>query len=68
VPGSWLFSYSDTLIRLFPMQFWFDAMLAISLFSFAGRLLLMLLSRRWQKVIANSRAKQETKSVSSHYD
>jgi uncharacterized membrane protein len=45
VPGSWLFSYSDTLIRLFPMKFWFDATLTISLLSFVGRLLLMLIGR-----------------------
>ena len=25
--GSWYFAYSDTLIRLFPEQFWFDAVL-----------------------------------------
>ena len=28
-PGSWLFSYSDTLIRLFPVEFWFDGTLKI---------------------------------------
>lgn len=27
--GTWRFAYSDTLIRLFPEQFWFDAALAI---------------------------------------
>lgn len=27
--GTWLFQYSDTLIRLFPEQFWFDAALVI---------------------------------------
>jgi integral membrane protein (TIGR01906 family) len=27
--GSWQFAYSDTLIRLFPEQFWFDAALTI---------------------------------------
>ena len=27
--GTWRFYYSDTLIRLFPQQFWFDAALAI---------------------------------------
>jgi integral membrane protein (TIGR01906 family) len=27
--GTWLFAYSDTLIRLFPEQFWFDAALAV---------------------------------------
>ena len=27
--GTWYFAYSDTLIRLFPEQFWFDAALTI---------------------------------------
>lgn len=27
--GTWQFAYSDTLIRLFPEQFWFDAALTI---------------------------------------
>ena len=36
-PGSWLFSYSDTLIRLFPVEFWFDATLTISILSLIGR-------------------------------
>ncbi|MBI3361018.1 MAG: DUF1461 domain-containing protein [Chloroflexi bacterium] len=34
--NSWLFEYSDTLIRLFPEKFWFDAALAISFFMLAG--------------------------------
>ena len=42
-PGSWLFSYSDTLIRLFPVEFWFDATLTISAISLAGGLLLALI-------------------------
>jgi integral membrane protein (TIGR01906 family) len=50
-PGSWLFSYSDTLIRLFPVQFWVDATLAILLMSFMGGLLLMGIGWRWQKVV-----------------
>jgi len=50
-PGSWLFSYSDTLIRLFPVEFWVDATLAILLMSFMGGLLLMGISWRWQKVV-----------------
>jgi integral membrane protein (TIGR01906 family) len=29
-PGTWTFSYSDSLIRLFPEQFWFDAGLIMS--------------------------------------
>jgi integral membrane protein (TIGR01906 family) len=44
--GSWLFSYSDTLIRLFPVEFWFDATLTISILSLAGGLVLALLG--WQ--------------------
>lgn len=47
-PGSWLFSYSDTLIRLFPVEFWFDATLTISILSLAGGLLVTFVGRRWQ--------------------
>jgi integral membrane protein (TIGR01906 family) len=50
-PGSWLFSYSDTLIRLFPVEFWFDATLTISFLSFVGALLFVWLGWRWQKVM-----------------
>lgn len=41
-PGTWSFSTSDTLIRLFPEKFWFDAALTISTISLAGGLLLAL--------------------------
>ncbi len=51
VPGSWLFSYSDTLIRLFPVKFWFDATLTISLLSFVGGLLMVLIGRQWRLAI-----------------
>ncbi|HLE14674.1 MAG TPA: TIGR01906 family membrane protein, partial [Anaerolineales bacterium] len=30
-PGTWVFNFSDTLIRLFPERFWRDAFLAIAL-------------------------------------
>jgi integral membrane protein (TIGR01906 family) len=50
-PGSWLFSYSDTLIRLFPVKFWVDATLTISFMSFIGGLLLIGIGWRWQKVV-----------------
>lgn len=33
---SWLFLFSDTLIRLFPMRFWQDIFIIIGIFSFAG--------------------------------
>ena len=47
-PGSWLFDYSDTLIRLFPVQFWFDITLAISALSMIGAVLLVFLGWRWK--------------------
>ena len=39
---SWLFLYSDTLIRLFPEKFWQDAFLLVGAFSFLAGLLLWL--------------------------
>lgn len=50
-PGSWLFSYSDTLIRLFPVQFWFDATITISLLSLFGGLVTALIGWRWRIAI-----------------
>ncbi len=50
-PGSWLFSYSDTLIRLFPVEFWFDATLTISILSLAGGLLLTLVGWHGKRVL-----------------
>ena len=47
-PGTWMFDYSDTLIRLFPEKFWFDAALTISGLSLLGGLLLALIGWRWQ--------------------
>lgn len=45
--GTWQFAYSDTLIRLFPEQFWFDAVLVIGGFTVVGALLGVCLSQ-WQ--------------------
>lgn len=50
--GSWLFSYTDTLIRLFPIEFWFDSVLTISILSFVGGILLALLGWRGQILLA----------------
>jgi integral membrane protein (TIGR01906 family) len=44
--GTWIFLYSDTLIRLFPEQFWFDAALTIGVLTVGGALFLMALSWR----------------------
>ena len=40
--GTWVFRFSDTLIRLFPERFWRDAFLAIGLLSLAGGFALAL--------------------------
>ncbi|RPJ24437.1 MAG: DUF1461 domain-containing protein [Chloroflexi bacterium] len=56
-PGSWLFSYSDTLIRLFPVQFWFDATLTISVLSLIGGLLMAHAGSRWQIPIEKAEQK-----------
>jgi uncharacterized membrane protein len=39
---SWLFLYSDTLIRLFPIRFWQDVFLAAALITTGGGLGLAL--------------------------
>lgn len=46
--GTWYFAYSDTLIRLFPEQFWFDAVLFLGGFTALQALLLIWLARRGQ--------------------
>ena len=51
-PGSWLFSYSDALIRLFPAEFWFDATLTISFLSFVGGLALALIGWLRKRALA----------------
>lgn len=54
-PGSWLFSYSDTLIRLFPVEFWFDGTLTISVLSLVGGLLFALVGWRGKRVLVEMR-------------
>ncbi|MCK6578043.1 MAG: TIGR01906 family membrane protein [Anaerolineae bacterium] len=44
--GTWYFPTSDTLIRLFPEQFWFDAAIAVGTLTFLGAGTLLLLARR----------------------
>lgn len=45
---TWLFSYSDTLIRLFPMVFWRDAFIAAGGFTTLVGLCLILLLRKYR--------------------
>lgn len=44
---TWTFAYSDTLIRLFPEQFWFDAALTIGVLTVLGALLALGIAWRW---------------------
>ncbi|QPC81162.1 TIGR01906 family membrane protein [Phototrophicus methaneseepsis] len=43
--GTWQFLYSDTLIRLYPEQFWFEAALVIGGITSLGAVILFLFSR-----------------------
>ena len=47
VGDTWLFYFSDTLIRLFPMRLWQDLFIAIGAFSIAGALLLAFKGHKW---------------------
>jgi integral membrane protein (TIGR01906 family) len=42
--GTWYFLYSDSLIRLFPEQFWFDASVAIGVITVLGAVMALLAS------------------------
>ena len=43
---TWLFLYSDTLIRLFPIKFWQDAFIFLGAFTLLAALLIILISKR----------------------
>jgi integral membrane protein (TIGR01906 family) len=45
---TWLFAYSDTLIRLFPMVFWRDAFIGVGGVSALGALILIVVFRRYR--------------------
>lgn len=44
---TWLFSFSDTLIRLFPLRLWQDLFTAIGAFAILAALFLALMGRKW---------------------
>jgi integral membrane protein (TIGR01906 family) len=46
--GTWRFAYSDTLIRLFPEQFWFDAALLIGGMTTVIALVILWATWRWE--------------------
>jgi integral membrane protein (TIGR01906 family) len=45
-PGTWTFSYSDTLIRLFPERFWRDTFLVLGALAGGGGLALAYIFKR----------------------
>jgi integral membrane protein (TIGR01906 family) len=47
---TWLFYYSDTLIRLFPMRLWRDVFIIIGGFTIIGGLLLAFFANRPKRV------------------
>jgi len=48
--GTWQFAYSDTLIRLFPEQLWFDAALVVGTLTTTGAGIILVVS--WRKLKA----------------
>lgn len=44
--GTWRFYYSDTLIRLFPEQFWFDAAVFVGAFASIIAAFILMIARR----------------------
>ena len=49
--NTWLFNYTDTLIRLYPVPFWFDAAAAIGVTSIVEALVLGVLAWRWGRAV-----------------
>lgn len=47
--GTWRFAYSDTLIRLFPEQFWFDASITIGVITSLGAIIILFGMWQWSK-------------------
>jgi integral membrane protein (TIGR01906 family) len=47
--GSWIFDYSDSLIRLFPVRFWQDAALTVGGLSGVGAILIMVGVWWWER-------------------
>jgi integral membrane protein (TIGR01906 family) len=46
---TWLFDFTDTLIRLYPPQFWFDAATIIGVTTIIEAIVLGVLAWRWGK-------------------
>jgi integral membrane protein (TIGR01906 family) len=48
---TWLFNFSDTLIRLYPPQFWFDAATVIGVTTIIEAIVLGVLAWRWGRAV-----------------
>jgi len=53
--GTWRFYFSDTLIRLFPEQFWFDAALTVGGITVIAAMIIFALSWQWGKTLTYPR-------------
>ncbi len=56
--GSWLFEYTDTLIRLFPQKFWVDSTLTLLSISFIEGLLLAFIGWVWRRLLKPIKGKE----------
>jgi len=48
---TWLFNFSDTLIRLYPPQFWFDAATAIGVMTIVEAVVLGVAAWQWGRAV-----------------
>jgi integral membrane protein (TIGR01906 family) len=48
---TWLFNYTDTLIRIYPVQFWFDAATVIGVTSIVEAVVLGVMAWRWGRAV-----------------
>ncbi|HEX2908039.1 MAG TPA: TIGR01906 family membrane protein [Phototrophicaceae bacterium] len=57
--GTWRFAYSDTLIRLFPEEFWFEAALTIGALTVIEAVVILALVWRWQPNVTFDRTRHD---------
>jgi integral membrane protein (TIGR01906 family) len=57
--GTWRFAYSDTLIRLFPEEFWFEAALTIGALTVFAAAITLGLIWRWQPKVTFDRTRHD---------
>ena len=50
--GTWRFAFSDTLIRLYPERFWFDAALTIGILTVIGACSILVIMWKWSKQVS----------------